>query len=293
MKNISELPISTWKAIVLMILVSCHAAAVRSAAESPRRTAVTFEAISVSMSANSHTFQPGEAMPLAITVENLGPTPITLNKPSVLFKSLEFELLRGTRVVRPQMNRSVMSKPESIELKARQTLRIDADLSELYPSSLQAGAYSVRAKYWPDGEVTLMSNSVSFTVMPLSPEGQKAFESYLAVIGAGEHADVARLANAFLEKYPESIFANQVRLEGAFALNRLRDYNASIQLYKSVVASREKRAWVLREALWRLGCLQIDHGNPKDAIETLRQVDTQHARDMVRKLEAKGNATAD
>lgn len=212
-----------------------------------------------------------DPLALFVKIQNKGKRPLTVFKPSVLRGSLQFKLFRGTTQVGPILIRETPYIPEEVVLSPQGSESLSYDLSEEYTRGFQAGSYTVVASYQVKTGLVLESNPVSLVVESPTETDNQELDLASKVYQAGEEATIARLGQEFLEKFPNSRFSNQVKLETAFALLKTQKQNQSIALYNQIIESKEPREWVKQEAQNYLWQAYADKGDTAGAIAVLEK----------------------
>jgi len=260
-------------AVTLCSFVAIFVSSLTIAAE-----AITEKDVLVSIKNCPDIVTSGQSINITIEIKSKVGKTLLIHAPSVPQKTLCIELLRNGKS-QIQVKWSGPFSPEEIKLEQGKTCTAEYDISRLTPLTLQPGTYNLIAlysptEYGPTDKTPIASNKIVFEVKPLPEEEIEPFQVYKKVVGAGEHVDVAELGKAFLKKYPNSTFSNQVRLETAFALRSLKKHGESIYFYKQVMESERAPIWMKQEAQWQMAHTLYEKGDIKNAIETLKTLST-------------------
>jgi hypothetical protein len=235
----------------------------------------TNDDVTITIQTSTNVVEIEQPINLKIEVKNTGSNIVRILKPSVLHQFLRIGVFKGQRQIR-----SSAALPwgfSIIELAPGQSYTLDYDVLQMFHLSyLPSGSYTIRAEYdvsktdfdFPFDK-TIVSNEIIVEVKPWPAEKMDEFNDFVEALGGGGDEESAEVGMAFLTKYPQSIFADKVKLHTAFVLSQLKRYDEAIAILGEVTNSPNAPLWRKQRATRQLAETYYDKGDLTNAIATI------------------------
>ena len=201
---------------------------------------------------------------------------------------LTIELKKDGKAFAQQLKWSGFGSAEVFRIPAGQAVRIELDLSALYPNGLEPGTYSLKVTYTHE-TLVLPAGEAPFTVTTAAADDEAAAKDLQAAYQSGG-------VQAFLgviERHRDSVLVPQVRLE------LIHEYKKAKQPYSCVAQCRmiEQSPWATARmklsALYQTVFALEEGGEYLLALRYLRQVPGSDHRLHIAQLQAKAKGMVD
>lgn len=212
----------------------------------------------------------GSSLPFSAALKNISTDTVTTTYPSIDSRSIVIHFYKNGI----ELSQSVIWCGSTliipISLAPGAIHPIHFDLRDYYGYGLKPGNYSCHLTYTRKSGKIYTSPTMEFQLLPLSDFEKESYEEIKIISGFYEDKAV-ELGKAYLEKYEESIFANNVRMKIANTLRRSGRMDESIPYYRAVYASKEATRSEKSEAYFYEAHAFFKKGDKARAIKVLEK----------------------